>query len=113
MRNVIDIDGHKAVVTLDSKTKTLRGEFLGLNGGADFYADAVPALIEEGRTSLRVFFATCREHGIEPTKEFSGKFNLRLPPKLHQAAAAAAAAAHQSLNEWVAAKIEQAVMEEA
>ncbi len=40
MNNVIEIGGEKAVIALDPEIQMLRGEFFGLNGGADFYAEA-------------------------------------------------------------------------
>jgi predicted HicB family RNase H-like nuclease len=48
----------------------------------------------------------CREKGISPFREFSGRFNVRLDPKTHEAAVIAAAAENKSLNEWVAKAIE-------
>ena len=44
MNNVMIIDGHKAVNQYDPETEMLHGEFIGLNGGADFYADNVADL---------------------------------------------------------------------
>ena len=52
MNNVMIIDGHKAVIQYDLETDVLRGEFIGGNGGADFYADNVADLHREGMTSL-------------------------------------------------------------
>ena len=108
MKNVIEIDGHKAVLAFDPEIGMIRGEFLGLNGGADFYAKSVDELVHEGRTSLETFLAMCREKDIEPFRSFSGRFNLRLDPKTHEAAVIAAAAENKSLNEWVAEAIESA-----
>jgi predicted HicB family RNase H-like nuclease len=108
MKNVIEIDGHKAVVSLDPEIEMFRGEFLGLAGGADFYAESVDALFAEGRNSLQVFLDMCREKGIAPFREFSGRFNIRLDPRTHEAAVVAAAAEDKSLNEWVAEAIETA-----
>lgn len=108
MKNVIEIDGHKAVVALDPEIGMIRGEFLGLNGGADFYAESVEALFVEGRKSLQVFLDMCREKDIAPFREFSGRFNVRLDPRTHEAAVIAAAAGNKSLNEWVAEAIETA-----
>ncbi len=65
MKNVIAIEGHKAVVAFDPDIRPFRGEFLGLAGGADFYADTVEALYDEGRTSLRVVMDLRREKEIE------------------------------------------------
>lgn len=108
MNNVLEIDGYKAIVTFDPEIDLLRGEFVNLNGGADFYAASIEALREEGRRSLDVFLEMCREKGVEPKRAYSGRFNLRLDPEVHAAAAVAAAAEHKSLNEWVADTIEKA-----
>ena len=69
MNNVIEIDGHKAVVAFDSEIRMYRGEFLGLNGGADFLAGDVEGFLREGRISLKVFFDMCAEKGINPFEE--------------------------------------------
>jgi len=90
----------------DPEIHILRGEFVGLNGGADFYAENVRDLIEEGRKSLAVYQAICREKGIEPSRKFSGKFNVRLDPANH--AAAVTSAAGKSLNEWIVGAIREA-----
>ncbi|CAH1660525.1 putative HicB family RNase H-like nuclease [Chelatococcus asaccharovorans] len=108
MKNVIEIDGHKAVVSFDPDIQMFRGEFLDLTGGADFYADNVKDLEAEGRRSLETFLEVCAERGIEPTRKFSGKFVLRVPPKVHEAAALRAAAEGRSMDEWLAKTIEEA-----
>ncbi|SEI91000.1 Predicted nuclease of the RNAse H fold, HicB family [Azotobacter beijerinckii] len=77
------IDGYKAVIEYDPEIEMFRGEFVGLNGGADFYAADIEGLKREGATSLRVFLEMCAEDGVEPRKVFSGKFNVRVPPELH------------------------------
>jgi predicted HicB family RNase H-like nuclease len=108
MKNVLEIGGEKAVIAFDPEIQMLRGEFIGLTGGADFYAESVSDLIEEGRKSLAVYLAMCQEKGIEPRRKFSGKFNVRLDPDDHAAAVIAAAAAGKSLNEWIAGTIREA-----
>ncbi len=103
------IGNHRAVVLFDPEIGLFRGEFLGLTGGVDFYADSVAGLQREGETSLRVFFDVCREKGIEPTRSFSGKFQVRLPQELHARAAEAAAARGVSLNQLVQIAIEDEI----
>ncbi|MEO9338798.1 type II toxin-antitoxin system HicB family antitoxin [Mesorhizobium sp. SB112] len=49
------------MIAFDPEIQMLRGEFVGLNGGADFYAESVHNLIEEGRKSLAVYLEMCRE----------------------------------------------------
>jgi predicted HicB family RNase H-like nuclease len=109
--NTMTINGYQAVITLDSDIQMFRGEFIGLNGGADFYAADVEGLKHEGEISLRVFFEACERRGVEPRKHFSGKFSLRVDPATHEAAAIAAAAHGQSLNQWAAEAIRQAALQ--
>lgn len=102
MNNIMKINGHQAVIVFDPEIELFRGEFVGLNGGADFYASDVAGLQREGAISLAVFLKACKEKGIEPLKSFSGKFVLRVDPAIHEAAALAAAADGKSLNQWAA-----------
>ncbi len=107
-QNILEIEGERAVVAFDPDIGLFRGEFLGLNGGADFYAASVDGLQAEGAASLKVFKEMCAEQGIEPFRKFSGKFNVRLESRLHESAVLAARAANKSLNEWVVEAIDQA-----
>ena len=97
----MEIDGYRAVIEFDPDIDMFRGDFLDLNGGADFYAKDVAGLRREGAISLKVFLDMCREVDFEPRKRFSGKFNLRIPPTLHATIAVAAAAEGKSLSQWV------------
>lgn len=96
--NTMIIDGYDAVVAYDPDINMFRGEFVGLNGGADFYASTVDGLRQEGGKSLQVFLDMCREDGVEPRKHYSGKFNLRVPQRLHERLALMAAASGKSIN---------------
>lgn len=55
MMNLMKINGYKAIIQYDSEIEMFRGEFVGLNGGADFYASNITDLKNEGRKSLEVF----------------------------------------------------------
>ena len=107
--NTMIIEGQKATITYDEELNMFRGEFVGLNGGADFYATDIEGLYKEGATSLHVFLDMCREDGVEPYKSFSGKFNVRIAPELHADIVAAAKSKGESLNQYIAKTLEQAV----
>lgn len=100
--------GYQAVIAYDPEIEMFRGEFVGLNGGADFYARDAEALKREGRASLEVFLRMCAEDGVSPRKA-QGKFALRLPPDVYQSAAVAAAAEGKSLNAFITNAVRQAV----
>lgn len=96
--NVMTVDGYQAKIEYDPETDMFRGEILGLTGGADFYGKNPKELRAEFRKSLQVFLAVCNEKGIEPRRSFSGKFNLRIPPELHEKLAIVAQAEGKSIN---------------
>jgi predicted HicB family RNase H-like nuclease len=45
-----------------------------------------------------VFLEVCKEKGLEPRRHFSGKFNLRISPELHERLAIEAQAQGKSIN---------------
>lgn len=96
--NVMNIDGYSAKIEYDPELDMFRGEILGLNGGADFYGKNPKELRAEFKKSLEVFLEVCKEKGIEPRRHFSGKFNLRISPELHEQLAIAAQAEGKSIN---------------
>ena len=99
--NIMEINGYRALIQYDSEIEMFRGEFMGLNGSADFYASDIEGLKKEGAISLKVFLQMCVEDEVEPKKNFSGKFNIRIPPELHEDIASVAISEGKSLNQWV------------
>lgn len=96
--SVMTLDDFQARIAYDPELDLFRGEILGLNGGADFYGKNPKELRAEFRKSLDVFLAVCREQGIQPRRHFSGKFNLRISPELHEKLAITAQAEGKSIN---------------
>ena len=96
--NVMTIDSYHAKIEYDEELDLFRGEILGLSGGVDFYGKNPKELRTEFKRSLQVFLEVCKEKGIEPKRHFSGKFNLRIPPELHEKLAIAAQAQGKSIN---------------
>lgn len=108
MNNVMTINGYQAVITYDPDISMFRGEFVGLNGGADFYAKDIDGLHREGEISLKVFVEMCERDGV-PVKKARGKFALRLDQETYQQASIAAAARGKSLNQFIAEAVRDAV----
>jgi len=96
--NLMSVQGFQAKIEYDPQQDRFRGEILGLNGGADFFGRNPKDLRTEFRKSLSVFLAVCRVKGIEPRRSFSGRFNLRIPPQLHEQLAIAAQAEGKSID---------------
>ena len=96
--NTMTLDGYNAKIEYDPEIDMFRGEILGLTGGADFYGETPEELRAEFKKSLIVFLEVCKEKGIEPRRSYSGKFNLRIPPELHEKLAMTAQAEGKSIN---------------
>ena len=107
--NMMTLDGYNAKIEYDSDLDMFRGDILGLSGGADFYGKNPKELRTEFKKSLDVFLQVCREKGIEPRKNYSGKFNLRIPPALHEKLAIVAQAEGKSINTLAQEALEQRV----
>jgi predicted HicB family RNase H-like nuclease len=109
MNNILKFENnYKAVITYDPDIDMFRGEFIGLNGGADFYARNIDDLKKEGQISLDVFLRMCEQDGVPPRKS-QGKFALRLDQETYHNASAAAAANGKSLNQWITETIREVV----
>jgi ribosome-binding protein aMBF1 (putative translation factor) len=82
VRDVIEIDGHKAVVTINPEIGLFRAEFVGLRGegGADFYAQDREQLIEEGRKALEVYYAAMEVRAAERAMEHLASHEDELVP---------------------------------
>ena len=107
--NIMTLEGYQAKIEYDADLDTFRGEILSLNGGADFYGKNTKELRAEFRNSLKVFLDVCREKGIKPRRNYSGKFNLRIPAELHEKLAIVAQAEGKSINTLAQEALQQRV----
>lgn len=95
------LNGFEAKIAYDSELDLFRGEILGLSGGADFYGRSPEELRIEFKNSLDIYLQVCAEKGIEPRRSYSGKFNLRISPQLHEKLAISAETKGTSVNQLV------------
>jgi predicted HicB family RNase H-like nuclease len=98
MNNILTLGEYHAKIEYDPELDLFRGDILGLNGGADFYASNPTELRLEFKKSLDVFLEVCKEQGIAPRKQYSGKFNIRIAPQLHEQLALTAQSRGTSIN---------------
>lgn len=107
--NVMTVDGYSARIEYDAERDDFRGEILGLSGSAEFYGRSPKELRAEFRKSLKIFLQVCEEKGLDPHRNFSGKFNLRIPPELHERLAIQAQAHGLSINTLVQEYLQKGV----
>ena len=78
-----------ARITYDPESESFFGEVINTRDVITFYGTGIEELKREFATSVEVYLDLCREKGLEPSRPYSGKFNLRLDPQAHAEVAAA------------------------
>ena len=97
-----------ATVEFDAEAEIFHGEVVNTRDVITFQGKSVAELQRAFRDSVEDYLEFCKKRGEEPAKPFSGKFVVRLSPDTHRKAFIAAKKAGESLNTWVAEKIEEA-----
>lgn len=98
--------GYKATVSYDDEAELFHGEVIDLKDVITFQGKSIDELKLALEDSVEDYLEFCNEQGSEPDKAYSGKFMLRVDPALHRKLAAMSALDGESLNQWVAAKLE-------
>ena len=108
--NTLTYKGYQGRFEYDSNADIFHGEVLHLTDVVTFQGRSIDELKQTLADSVEDYLALCSEVGKEPEKPFSGRFNIRISPELHQKIAKKAADAGVSLNNWVLTKLEQGVI---
>ncbi len=93
--------GYVGVVEYDDENRVFSGSVVNVRTVITFQGSSVDELENEFRASVDDYLNWCKEDGIEPEKPYSGRFNVRFTPELHQRAAAGAKMLGISLNSFV------------
>jgi len=104
----LEYRGYTARVTFDARDDVFVGRVLGVRDIISFHADTVADLHKEFQISIDDYLAYCKEEGISPDRQVSGRMMLRVTPQVHAAALVAAKSAGKSLNQWAGEVLEAA-----
>ena len=98
-----------AYIEPDLEDEILVGRVINTRDIIGFHGNTISEAIESFHAAIEEYIEDCQKKGISPNKPYSGRFNLRVPPFLHNEVATAAAKAGKSLNQWVIETLDQAV----
>ncbi len=107
--SILTYKGYQGRFEYDPEADIFHGDVLHLTDVVTFQGRSIDDLKAALADSLEDYFDLCKEVGKAPQKPFSGRFNVRLTPELHQKAARNAALEGISLNNWIAHAVEKAV----
>lgn len=103
------LPSHKQV-EFDDDQHIFTGSVINTIDVITFQGESVKELETAFQDSVEDYLAWCKEDGVEPEKPYSGKFNVRFDPAVHQRAAIAAKKQGISLNRFVEKSVEDELM---
>jgi len=106
MGSLMTYKDYYTVVHFDAEQGYLYGKIEGIADLVTFEADELALVEQSFRDAVDDYLAFCHDIGKAPDRTFKGKFNVRVDPGLHRAAARKAAEQGKSLNQFV----EEAIM---
>ena len=101
--------GYSATVIFDDENDLFHGEVLGIRDVVTFQGNSAKDLRRAFKESVDDYLDFCRQRGESPDKPVSGRFVLRISPRLHRELCQAAGRAGQSLNAWIASRLENEI----
>ncbi len=93
--------GYSGQINYDDEAKIFHGEVIDTRDVITFQGTSVDEIELAFRESIDDYLEFCKERGEQPDKPFSGKFILRMSPKLHHKLYLKANRSGKSLNKWV------------
>ena len=99
--NLLHYKGYSAKPEYSVEDKVFYGKILGIDDLVDFYSENAKNIETEFQKAVDDYLTFCAEIGKEPQKEYSGMFNVRIPPELHRKLSMAAQSEGVSLNKVV------------
>ena len=106
--SVLTYKSYYGSIDFSLEDNCLYGSLIGLENGAMTYEGTtlieLKARFEE---TVDMYLEHCQECGIEPEKPFSGLFNIRLNPALHQKMAVRAREKGMSVHHFIKQAIER------
>ena len=98
--------GYIGQVEFDDEQHLFTGAVINTRDVITFQGATVTELETAFRESVDDYLAWCEEDGVEPQRPYSGKFNVRFNPELHQRAAIEARRQGLSLNRFIEKSVE-------
>jgi predicted HicB family RNase H-like nuclease len=101
--------GYIGAVVFDDEAGIFHGQIVNTKDVITFQGESVAELKNAFVDSIEDYLEFCAARGEAAEKPMSGKFNVRISPKLHALASASAHSKNISLNRLVQEAIEQYV----
>ncbi|MDR0842595.1 MAG: type II toxin-antitoxin system HicB family antitoxin [Acidobacteriota bacterium] len=107
--SILTYKGYQGSFEYDPDADIFHGDVLHIADVITFQGRSIDELKQALADSVEIYLEYCAKKGRAPEKPYSGNFNVRIPPEIHQRIATQAANNGVSLNKWVAKTLSEAV----
>jgi len=107
MKSLMEYQGYHARIDYDAEAKVFHGRVLGIKDVVNFEGDCVEELEQSFKDSIEDYLAFCKQRNEKPEKPFSGKYEVRINPELHELLYEKAAEQGISINKLVNRVLEE------
>lgn len=98
----LEYKGYKGSVEYSKEDNCLFGKVQGMSKDLIAYeGQTLEELRKDFEAGVDSYLAGCKADGVEPTKPYSGKLNLRMSSELHSRVAAFVAATGTTINDFI------------
>lgn len=98
--------GYRATIAYDEEDKIFVGEVFGIADSLNFHGSSIRELEEAFHDCIENYLSICAKTGKMPQREYSGSFNVRTTPHIHEKASEYAVENGYSLNQVVSMAME-------
>lgn len=109
-KNQMIYKGYTGSIEWSEPDNLFYGKILGIKSLVLYDGETLKDLKKDFHKAVDFFLDSCIEEGIKPEKPFSGSFNVRISPKIHQLAVEEAYEKDTSLNSIVSAALKAFLM---
>ena len=100
--------GYTGYVEYDDEAKLFHGEVVDTKDVITFQGRSVDEIEKAFRESIEDYLDFCTQRNDKPDRPFSGKFVIRMSPKLHHQIYIKSTKDGKSINKWVIDTLEKA-----
>jgi predicted HicB family RNase H-like nuclease len=103
---ILKHDGYIAEVSYEEGDASMNGVVVNARATLHFAGRDIEELRRAFAETIADYRDWCEERGVEPDKPYSGTLSLRIAPELHRRIAESAAKAGESINQFIANRLE-------
>jgi predicted HicB family RNase H-like nuclease len=104
---ILNQNGFVAEVGYEDGDHLMHGSVINTRAVLHFAGDTIEELRQAFADTIADYRNWCKERGTEPEKPYSGTLSLRIAPELHRRVAERAAKAGESINQFIAERLEE------